>query len=641
MKLHKFRIQNYKSIIDSGDCYVDNMVTILAGKNESGKTSILEALEDFSVNGTIGQKAMPLHQSKDSDDSLAPKICATFTLNENTKNELARAFGVYAPALNDNDIEILKGFNDEYVFGPKTFEAIKDIAPDSDNESFDSAWNSLIRIVSSKNKQAGDRLRELNDSNLGDLQDGFSDFVKSTIENSANLFGENVGEEFSNNLSAPLKSIEGKIEEFDELIENVKQYIPNFILFSSFDDHLPNSVAFSDFDTNAWIKDLSLASDLDTEVIKNSDVTTKKNHKTQVNINIRDDYKQFWTQDISNLSVDWDSNTLYFWINENDYEYQPSTRSKGRQWHLSFYTKISARAKENVSNIIMIDEPGLYLHAKAQEDILKKLEDSAANESQVIFSTHSPYLLESGKLDRIRLIRKENIAGTKIENKVHALADKETLTPILTAIGLDLGSSILTHDKIKNVVVEGISDVHYLNAFKELMKFAQDINFVCAGGSGNMSYIGTILHGWGGQVVYLFDNDKGKKDGGRKLQKDFGVSHDLIITIVEEGESIEDIFSHGDFKKFVLPDATNAKSMRNSQYVNDKNENKWLLAKSFLESCRSKGGVALDATTTTRVEAAFKKIEDAFRSHETVAEQQASTPPAKKKVVAKKTPKKN
>ncbi len=57
MRIKKFRIKNYKSIIDSGDCYMDDFVTILAGKNESGKTSILEALEDFNDEKEIRKEA--------------------------------------------------------------------------------------------------------------------------------------------------------------------------------------------------------------------------------------------------------------------------------------------------------------------------------------------------------------------------------------------------------------------------------------------------------------------------------------------------------------------------------------------------------------------------------------------------------
>ena len=63
MKLEKFRIKNYKSIIDSGDCYLTDTITIFAGKNESGKTSILEALEDFDTDKKIRESSRPIKNS--------------------------------------------------------------------------------------------------------------------------------------------------------------------------------------------------------------------------------------------------------------------------------------------------------------------------------------------------------------------------------------------------------------------------------------------------------------------------------------------------------------------------------------------------------------------------------------------------
>jgi ABC-type lipoprotein export system ATPase subunit len=116
-------------------------------------------------------------------------------------------------------------------------------------------------------------------------------------------------------------------------------------------------------------------------------------HKSQLNVKLKEDYKKFWTQDLTNLNIDWDSKNLQFFIEEDEYFYPPNMRSKGKQWHLAFYIRVSARAKEDVPNIILIDEPGLFLHAKAQEDILRKLEDSA-KDAPIVFSTHSPYLID-------------------------------------------------------------------------------------------------------------------------------------------------------------------------------------------------------------------------------------------------------
>ncbi|MDO4759513.1 MAG: AAA family ATPase [Candidatus Saccharibacteria bacterium] len=353
-----------------------------------------------------------------------------------------------------------------------------------------------------------------------------------------------------------------------------------------------------------------MISNLKIDIIKGTNDRGKEKHKDDVNIRLNNDYKKFWTQDVSNLSINWDSEYLYFWIKEDGYPFEPSLRSKGRQWHLAFYIKISARANENRSNIILIDEPGLFLHARAQKDILKKLEDSA-KEVQLIFSTHSPYLLEADKLNRIRLIKRFNDTGTRIENNFHALADKETLTPILTSIGFELNAGIFAVDKSNNIIVEGPSDKFYLDAFKKILN-RNNLNFIYGGGSGNMPIVGTILHGWGVNVVYLYDNDKGKKDGEKNLKNNWSISENLILTVLETTGSIEDIFSQYDFKKFVLNNPDVDYSEANSKYVKENKLNKVLLSKKFLEICQGKVKIELDETTINKITELFDKIESKF-----------------------------
>ncbi|MDP3103836.1 MAG: AAA family ATPase [Candidatus Methanoperedens sp.] len=85
IELVKFRVKNYRSIIDSGDCYLANKITILAGKNESGKSSILEALEDFDNEKEIRKSAIPIH-----DESHKPEIIITFHVEKNIVNRLSQ-----------------------------------------------------------------------------------------------------------------------------------------------------------------------------------------------------------------------------------------------------------------------------------------------------------------------------------------------------------------------------------------------------------------------------------------------------------------------------------------------------------------------------------------------------------------------
>jgi predicted ATP-dependent endonuclease of OLD family len=233
--------------------------------------------------------------------------------------------------------------------------------------------------------------------------------------------------------------------------------------------------------------------------------------------------------------------------------------------------------------VILIDEPGLYLHAKAQRDILKNLE-KAGGTAQVIFSTHSPYLIETDKLERIRLVEKLGEKGTVIQNKIHAASDKETLTPILTAIGLELNQGISNVDRIDNVIVEGASDYYYLNAFREILG-AKGPNFISGGGAGNMPFVGTILQGWGCKVVYLYDSDQGYKDATKNLKSKWvTITKEQLSKIPVDG-GIEDVFSKNDFLKVVLEEPPAAIEGRNSDYM--KGKDKVLTAKRWLEAVRS------------------------------------------------------
>lgn len=608
MKLKKFKITNYKSITDSGDCYLTDAITILAGKNESGKTSILEALEDFDTDKKIRESAKPIK----SPESV-PEISITFTVEKDTIEEILEEIESPLKATADIEIELIKTFPDVYSFGKNTLQneifGSKEI--DKIQKSIKDKW-SKIKTICTKYEALGGSLFDFEFSDFVSEKTLFINFKNATTPNVAQI-EEKERDMFSKLLTeaeTDINNLENLFATETKFLNALKQWIPNFILFNSFEDIFPNKIPFAELEKNEWIKDLSVISDLKISTIKGTDDRGKEKHKDDINIKLNKDYEKFWTQDVSNLSVNWDSEHLYFWIKEDGYPYEPSLRSKGRQWHLAFYIKISARANEKIPNIILIDEPGLFLHAKAQEDILGKLEDSA-KEVQLIFSTHSPYLLEADKLNRVRLVHRTKKSGTEIENKVHALADKETLTPILTAIGLELNAGISALDKVNNAVVEGPSDVYYLNAFKKILN-KDSVNFIFGGGCGNMPYVGTILHGWGGKVIYLYDNDQGKKDGEKNLQDNWLVTKDLILSVLNTVGSIEDIFSPSDFKKFVLGDENKTYTETNSAHVKKAKLDKVLIAKKFLEICQNGTTISLDKTTMNNITKLIENIEKKF-----------------------------
>ena len=127
MKIEKFRIKNYKSIIDSGDCYLTDDVTILAGKNESGKTSILEALEDFNINSEIRTAAKPIKAENANSE-----ISITFKIEKFDLQEIYDSMELEKQASNSTSLEIIKTFPNQFSTSEHTKKGIG--IPNNENE---------------------------------------------------------------------------------------------------------------------------------------------------------------------------------------------------------------------------------------------------------------------------------------------------------------------------------------------------------------------------------------------------------------------------------------------------------------------------------------------------------------------------
>lgn len=600
MKLIKFRIKNYKSIVDSGDCYFSEKLTILAGKNESGKTSVLEALEDFHQDKTIREEAKPIE-----GDGI-PEVSISFSMTDTETNT------IFTEVESENTVtkEVTLTLIKKYAVATYALdsESRKQLGLPSILEASRKHVLESVKKIDSHIKTAGSEVK-------------FPRFEKQKL---SDFKAEAVAFKAQNpgltDVIAEIEKIEKASDDHYAREEIVKKFteelvssqLPYFILFSSFDDEFPKSIPIASLATNEWAKDLEHVSSFSIAKMASVNQQEQVNHETSVNVDFTEKFDKYWTQDKIKLQVKKDGTDINFWIVENNKLYYPSQRSKGQQWYLSFYVKIVARLQEDKPNIILIDEPGLYLHAKAQKDLLQVLL-THTNENPVVFSTHSPYLITEDNLENVRLIEKTE-SGTKILGKIHAhpTADKETLTPILTAIGLGINDSITNLDQKDNVVVEGPEDVFYLQAFKQLEKEKKDLktNFINGGGAPNMGIVGTILEGWGANVYYLYDNDQGKKDGIKNL-KAWKVLDTAIKAVLKKDDStIVDIFSPADFKKHVLDEPKATYTSTNSEYIKSlkPRPDKVLLARKFLQKAKA-GSLTLDDVTKGNITSLFKEID--------------------------------
>lgn len=537
MKIANFRIKNYKSIKDSGICYLGNLITVLAGRNEGGKTAILEALEDFNVNKAIRNEAIPLENKE-----LKPEIEISLKLEKNDLDNLQEKFGFKKLPNKKFTIIIKKLYPNNYSI---ITDPISIFVPEK---------KALIKKISILLEKLGENISNLPiDSdqvenidarpNLDEYEPQFKEDLHEKERKKVNKYIEDL--KFAIDKLNKIKKFEADFENFTK-----NEIIPNFILFSTFEDQLPDEIEISEAPNNDLIKDLGMVSNLDFNKIQPStEPDEKKKHEKEVNIRFSEEYKQFWNQDDSNLFFWLDGPKLFFRFIENGDYFSPKIRSKGRRWHLAFYIKVTARSLEGKQNIILIDEPGLFLHAQAQRDILNKLEE-CSERTPIVITTHSPYLISAEKLDRVRLVIKNKKNGTKIK-KITAKADKETLTPILTAIGEDLSAGIRI-DKKNSIITEGYSDYLWLMAFKKILNIQDEFNIVPAVGADSAVYVGAILFGWGLDPIFILDNDKKGNNVRKKLKEKLAIDEEKIVLVPQKYEgSIENLFSEKDYRKYI------------------------------------------------------------------------------------------
>ena len=94
-------------------------------------------------------------------------------------------------------------------------------------------------------------------------------------------------------------------------------------------------------------------------------------------------------------------------------------RSRGFVWFFSFlayFNKLEGSEENDL--ILLLDEPGLSLHGVAQGDLLRLIEERLAPNHQVIYTTHSPFMVEPKALNRVRTVVDVDEVGTKISADV-------------------------------------------------------------------------------------------------------------------------------------------------------------------------------------------------------------------------------
>jgi len=629
VKLKRFNIKNYKSIKELGSCEVDDKITVLAGKNESGKTNILEALFKIRPEENFEEKDKTLGEEED------PVISALFIITDNEIDKIIEKItSKYSLEFDKNQIAGFKKSNKEIT-----------IAKNGDDYSiFGELYEGILTIRNKLPKEASELIKEINDIFISNGKD-FQEELKISIDDKTplkilvtqiNSFTQKANENINLIDDSHKKIIQKKNDQLKETTPKLQKYpqienideifrlaMPNFVIFKSFDEEKINdSISLEEAKQSQFVKDLSKINDkLDVATIikKQTDDYYIQNFQENYSASISKDFMDYWEPDkkekinIVDIKLRVANNKISFFVSnpKTNRQFYPSQRSKGFQWFLSFYTRILSNTKDGNNNIILIDEPGLFLHAKAQSSVLKVL-NNLSERDQIIYSTHSPYLIEEDNLERIKLVEKDRNDFTYVVNKFYDTKDQDTLTPILTAIGHDVFSGITFDEKKRSVVVEGISDYIIITSIFNKLKLTNNFYLIPMKGANSIGKYVPFFIGWNLKFIVLLDNDKKGEEVRDELTKKWLVEEKKILHISDNlDNTIEDLFLHKEYFEEIMGKSSNEYDLTKkiSEQLTD---SKKVLAAKELSRKLQEGKIELSDETLDHFKSIHSKIKAYF-----------------------------
>ena len=557
MLLKKVTIHKYKSFLTEQSYGVESAITRIVGKNESGKTALLEALAKsnyFEYNAEF----------KFDKDLDYPRSELTKVRNEN-------------PAVLTCEYElsdaIIKSVEDDFAEGivvGKTFS----VTSYYDNKKtttgvdvdFDVFKEWLIVAF-----DIGDQCKELIHTATS-----YSE-LESTVTENNSLPG--------------MKEIKGeldKIKRDSDSCENplkgyiYKKYvspaIPKLWYFSDYFS-LPCRINLSEFATgkptgNLSSEEFKIAKALfELSGLQLSDIQSESNFeafKAQLEAtsnSITDEMFEYWSTN-QNLEIRFEiehapNGVRYLNIRIYNSKHRVTlplkNRSKGFLWFFSFLVWFSKiQGDKNSKYILLLDEPGLSLHASAQNDLLRFIDEKLAPDYQVIYTTHSPFMIDSLKLNEVRTVydtqnpKVGSVVSDAVEEK-----DSDTLFPLQAALGYTIAQN--RYVSPNNLLVEGISDLVYLNHFSAILKEAgkeglkEDVTIVPVGGADKIATFISLMRGNELSTVCLLDTftDQSAQARLKRMVEQKIIADKKILfyhTVINQTfADIEDLFSKEEY----------------------------------------------------------------------------------------------
>lgn len=560
MKLDSFKVCNYRSIHDSGDIKV-SQITALLGRNESGKSNLLRALH--SLNPIAGFEALkpikdfPRHRRLEECTDDTPILSTTWILSDDDKEDL---LAVLPRATEVSKVIIGRSYGKTRTVG---FPELKAIAFDeADIKSKVRKVAAAVRATAQKQETpaaldaAADAFETA--ASATRLRDTWaSQTVAAAKALRTALAGADAEltdkqEETLSELEELADSIVGDKDAQQQAFNWAVGAIPKFIYVDEYPEldghqdiaaYIQRRTQSQQNDSDKAFEKLCKVAGLNPDELEKlhgqNDHETRNQLANRASAVVTSEIKRLWKDRALKIRFNLDAHHLDTIISDPtstyDVEVNLNDRSRGFQWFFAFYITFSADTDgghaENA--VLLLDEPGLYLHAKSQSDLLHHLEVDFSN--QILYSTHSPFMVPTHALDSVRTVNITEEAGTTVTND--PTGDARTLFPLQAALGYDLAQSLFVGPN--NLVVEGVTDFWIMSAVsayaseKGRTSLSPTLTMTPAGGAQKVSYMVALLTSESLNVLVLLDTERDSKATKDELLKTKLIRDQNVVFVSE------------------------------------------------------------------------------------------------------------
>ena len=493
MKLNKIRVREFKSIMDSNEVDITD-ITCLVGKNEAGKTAFLEAL--YKLNPIVPEHArfhvvqeyprahigdyMVDVEQKGRDPALVIEAC--FSLDEKELVPIENEFGRGCFRAAGHHLKLSKGYSntlsvtvecDEPQIVRNLISAIPFTSEEVRGHAEHATTVEMLRtILLSASKPQDDGVTPVvAESNIGYFLEKLQIYTDKGLQ--TYIYQTYLQEQVPQFLYFDeFYQMEGQVN-----LEALKDRLANNQLLES-DRPMLSMLELARIN----VDQLDMAPNTQDLVTR---LEAAGNHLSRRLL-------EYWSQN-QHLQLRFDvrpgrpedppgfQTGTNVWVNVYDTNHWVSVRigarSRGFIWFFSFLAWFFKAQKSSRPMILLLDEPGVFLHASAQKDLLRFIEKELNGCHQVIYTTHSPFMIDAEHFERVRIACELGMKvgrsspkeeGTKVLSDP-LQADRESLAPLQGALAYQ---SMNTLTSANTLAVATMADMFYIQGVTDLLERA-------------------------------------------------------------------------------------------------------------------------------------------------------------------------